>query len=199
MQSPVVTDMDLLMRSVIIGCPQIGPGIKPCTKIISILSGRSVDIRVDAEIPILKSLMALTDGMPPGQVSAITDGESNAEPAPYSAQATTLANAAESGAAFCRPCKMDDLRRMNEPQPATALKALHPDSSLSPAKLAAMNKATTDALIASLAPGQRDCLKTRPDGTMRDGHHRISVLRKRGVDVDKLPREIEPKAEDGKA
>jgi hypothetical protein len=37
-------------------------------------------------------------------------------------------------------------------------------------------------------------LKTRPDGTMVDGHHRIKILRERGVDVDYLPREIVPKA-----
>lgn len=29
-----------------------------------------------------------------------------------------------------------------------------------------------------------------PDGTILDGNHRIHVLRKRGVDVDGLPREI---------
>jgi hypothetical protein len=42
----------------------------------------------------------------------------------------------------------------------------------------------------SLLPGQKDCLKTRPDGTILDGHHRIYILRIRGVDVDALTREI---------
>ena len=78
------------------------------------------------------------------------------------------------------------------------LKSLHPESFLSQAKLAVMEKAATERLIASLVPGQRDCLKTRPDGTILDGHHRIHVLRKRGVDVDKLPREIVEKASDDK-
>ena len=44
--------------------------------------------------------------------------------------------------------------------------------------------------LASLLPGLEGCLKTRPEGTILDGHHRIHVLRHRGVDVDALPREI---------
>lgn len=70
------------------------------------------------------------------------------------------------------------------------LKPLHPDSSLSPAKLAEYAKASTQDLIDSLRPGQTGALKVRPDGTMVDGHHRINILRDRGVDVDSLPREI---------
>ena len=69
------------------------------------------------------------------------------------------------------------------------LKSLHADSSLNPAKLAKMGTASSESLIASLQPGLRDCLKTRPDGTILDGHHRIYLLRRRGVDVDRLPRE----------
>jgi hypothetical protein len=71
---------------------------------------------------------------------------------------------------------------------------LHPDSSLSPAKLEQYAKASTQELIASLWPGQAGPLKVRPDGTMVDGHHRITILRDRGVDVESLPREIVPKA-----
>jgi ParB-like chromosome segregation protein Spo0J len=48
----------------------------------------------------------------------------------------------------------------------------------------------TEVLITSLKPGQTGSLKARPDGTMVDGHHRIKVLRDRGIDVDSLPREI---------
>lgn len=70
------------------------------------------------------------------------------------------------------------------------LKPLHPDASLIPAKLAAMEQESTDVLQRSLAPGQKDCLKARPDGTILDGHHRIYVLRKRGIEVDVLPRDI---------
>jgi ParB-like chromosome segregation protein Spo0J len=74
------------------------------------------------------------------------------------------------------------------------LKPLHPDSSLSPSKLAEYAKASTQVLIDSLRPGQTGSLKVRPDGTMVDGHHRIKVLRDRGVDVDSLPREIVSRA-----
>jgi len=74
--------------------------------------------------------------------------------------------------------------------PNPPLKPLHPDTSLSPAKLAQMELLPTEVLRLSLVPGQRDCLKTRPDGTILDGHHRIHILRKRGVDVDGLPREV---------
>lgn len=75
---------------------------------------------------------------------------------------------------------------MTNPQ----LRPLHPDASLSPAKLGEMERRTIDVLKDSLLPGQKDSLKTRPDGTILDGHHRIYILRRRGVDVDALPREI---------
>ena len=70
------------------------------------------------------------------------------------------------------------------------LKPLHPDSALNTGKLAKMERLSTEALLASLPPGLRECLKTRPDGTILDGHHRIQILRQRGVDVDGLPRDI---------
>lgn len=70
------------------------------------------------------------------------------------------------------------------------LKSLHPDDCLNAAKLAKMERLSTDTLQASLLPGSEGCLKTRPDGTILDGHHRIQVLRKRGVDVDVLPRDV---------
>ena len=66
---------------------------------------------------------------------------------------------------------------------------LHPDSSLSPAKLEQYARASTQDLIDSLRPGQEGSLKVRADGTMVDGHHRIKILRDHGVDVDSLPRE----------
>lgn len=71
-----------------------------------------------------------------------------------------------------------------------SLKSLHPESSLSQPKLAQFNKLTTEELIESLRPGQAGALKVKRDGTMVDGHHRIKVLRDRGVDVDALPREL---------
>jgi hypothetical protein len=70
---------------------------------------------------------------------------------------------------------------------------LHSASSLRQAKLAQFGKLSNQELMDSLKPGQPGSLKVRPDGTMIDGHHRINILRERGVDVDALPREIMPK------
>lgn len=82
---------------------------------------------------------------------------------------------------------------MNEEPPP--LKLLHPESTLVPAKLAALEPLSTEMITASLSPGHENCLKTRPDGTILDGNHRIHVLRKRGVDVDNLPREMVARTE----
>lgn len=100
MQSPVVTDVDL-MQAVIVGCTQISPATKPCTKIVAILVGRALQIQVDGQIPILDSLQALTDGGPPGIVSALDNGDSNATPGFPSVQAMTMINAAQAGAPLC--------------------------------------------------------------------------------------------------
>ena len=80
---------------------------------------------------------------------------------------------------------------MSERDHLPPLKSLHPDSSLNAVKLAAYERFETDVLVASLDPARdKGCLKTRRDGTILDGHHRICVLRRRGVDVDRLPRDI---------
>jgi ParB-like chromosome segregation protein Spo0J len=70
------------------------------------------------------------------------------------------------------------------------LKSLHAEGHLSLPKLATFRKLTTEELIESLRPGAVGALKVRPDGTVLDGHHRVCILRERGVDVDLLPREI---------
>lgn len=70
------------------------------------------------------------------------------------------------------------------------LKSLHPDSALSQVKLAQFGKLSTDDLIDSLSPDRPGSLKTRPDGTVIDGHHRLAVLRQRGIDVETMPREV---------
>lgn len=73
------------------------------------------------------------------------------------------------------------------------LKSLHPDSSLSIAKLEAYRKIGTSGLIDSLKPGEPGSLKVQTNGTIMDGHHRIYILRERGIDVDALPRDIQSK------
>jgi hypothetical protein len=77
-----------------------------------------------------------------------------------------------------------------DPPQHPPLQPLHLDSSLNAVKLAKLERLSTEALLASLLPGQEGCLKTRPEGTILDGHHRIHILRQRGVNVDDLAREI---------
>jgi ParB-like chromosome segregation protein Spo0J len=73
------------------------------------------------------------------------------------------------------------------------LQALHPEGSLSHAKLLQYNNLSTQERIDSLQPGQPGALKVRPDGTVIDGHHRLKILYDRGIDIDALPRDILPK------
>jgi len=70
------------------------------------------------------------------------------------------------------------------------LRPLHPETYLVQSKLEHFKRLASEKLKDSLRPGQKDSLKVRPDGTILDGHHRIAILRLRGIDVDVLPREI---------
>ena len=70
------------------------------------------------------------------------------------------------------------------------LQPLHHTSLLNRVKLNQYARLTTAELVQSLVPGEPGSLKVRTDGTILDGHHRIEILRDRGVDVDKLLREI---------
>ena len=70
------------------------------------------------------------------------------------------------------------------------LKFLHSGSALNRVKLDVFRRLPTVDLKASLAPGREGSLKVRADGTVLDGHHRLSVLAERGEDIDQLPREI---------
>ena len=74
---------------------------------------------------------------------------------------------------------------MNKPP----LRPLHPEKYLIQSKLDHFDSIPTEDLIRSLQIGAKDSLKTRPDGTILDGHHRIAILRARAVNVDALPRE----------
>jgi len=64
------------------------------------------------------------------------------------------------------------------------LRSLHSQETLSGVKLEQFRRSSTADLIASLEPGRPGALTARPDGTVLDGHHRIAVLRERGVSVD---------------
>ena len=70
------------------------------------------------------------------------------------------------------------------------LQPLHNTTLLNRTKLNHYARLTTAELLHSLAPGEPGSLKVRSDGTILDGHHRIQILRERGIDVDQLPREV---------
>ena len=73
---------------------------------------------------------------------------------------------------------------------APRLKFLHSASVLNHVKLSIFRRPSTDELKSSLAPCERGSLKVRHDGTVLDGHHRLSILMERGENIDRLPREI---------
>ncbi len=75
------------------------------------------------------------------------------------------------------------------------LRFLHSDDLLNAVKLAQFRRLSTEQLKLSLRPGALGSLKTRPDGTVLDGHHRLSILLERAENIDGLPREILEKRE----
>jgi len=52
----------------IVGCPNIGPTIKPCTTTLRVQTGYSDLIRIDGRRACLDTVTGLTDGTPPGTV-----------------------------------------------------------------------------------------------------------------------------------
>ena len=79
---------------------------------------------------------------------------------------------------------------MKDAERSVPLRPLHSSELLSQVKLEKFRALETRVLIESLRPGQPGSLKTRQDGTMLDGHHRVAVLRERAFVVDELPREV---------
>jgi hypothetical protein len=75
------------------------------------------------------------------------------------------------------------------------LQPLHHTSLLNRTKLNLYARLTTKELLHSLSPGEPGSLKVRSDGTILDGHHRVEILRQRGIDVDQLPREVITKSD----
>jgi len=86
---------------------------------------------------------------------------------------------------------------MKDAKPRPPLRPLHSEALLIQVKLDKFRALETRALVESLRPGMPGSLKTRPDGTLLDGHHRIAVLKTRGLAVDALPREVIEKRNDG--
>jgi hypothetical protein len=73
------------------------------------------------------------------------------------------------------------------------LQRIHPDATYQsgPAKVALdyWRQQTTDDVVRSLAPGEREALRVKPDGRIMNGNTRVRVLEERGYDVNSLPRE----------
>jgi len=55
-----------VLQATIVGCSQLGPGIKPCLKIIQITKGTSGIFQVDGVSAVTDELDFVTDGNPPG-------------------------------------------------------------------------------------------------------------------------------------
>lgn len=72
------------------------------------------------------------------------------------------------------------------------LRFLHAEGILSQVKLERFRSMATAELLESLRPGRSGALRTRADGTVLEGHHRLVVLRERGIEIDGLPREVVP-------
>jgi hypothetical protein len=70
------------------------------------------------------------------------------------------------------------------------LRFLHAEKTLNRGKLELFRRLSNEELKRSLLPGEKGSLKARPDGTLLDGHHRLSVSIDRGEDVNTLPRVI---------
>ena len=52
----------------IVGCPNLGVGIKPCTNTLAVRRGYSQWIRIEGRRVCLDTVVGLTDGTPPGTV-----------------------------------------------------------------------------------------------------------------------------------
>lgn len=94
-------------------------------------------------------------------------------------------NSAVGMAIYTGRLNLSELARMQPP-----LKLLHAVTPLNNPTLAKLGQLTTEVLLESLLPGRDACLAARPDGTLLNGHHRIHILRARGIDIHSLPRQI---------
>ncbi len=66
-KSKVLVETDPAQRP-IAGCPNVGPGIKPCTSTLVVKKGYSDFIRIQGRRVCLDTVTGYTDGTPPGAV-----------------------------------------------------------------------------------------------------------------------------------
>jgi hypothetical protein len=61
----------------IVGCPQAGPGIKPCTTLVSAIPGVSTSLKVliSGQPALVQTIQGMTDGVPPGMIICTSAGQ----------------------------------------------------------------------------------------------------------------------------
>lgn len=69
-EKPILVDSDPSGKG-IVGCPNIGATIKPCTSTLRVMRGYSDLIRINGKRVCLDTVTGLTDGTPPGTVEYI--------------------------------------------------------------------------------------------------------------------------------
>jgi hypothetical protein len=81
-QTTVMIDGGFVLRATdlvgapIVGCPLIGPGIKPCTTVLAPLPGSfAPTVLVGGEPVLLQTFTAMTDGVPPGVTIVQSPGQ----------------------------------------------------------------------------------------------------------------------------
>jgi hypothetical protein len=75
----VLVHADLLVAT--FACTASGPGIKPCTKVVSIDAGLSTTLRIRGEQAALANALGTTDGNPPAPWHVTSAGQTKLEAA----------------------------------------------------------------------------------------------------------------------
>jgi len=69
-----ITEQQLL-RAKIIGCPQTGAGIAPCSGIDQVTAGPSTKLKNNGQAVVLDSLQGVTNGNPSGGLTVVNPGQ----------------------------------------------------------------------------------------------------------------------------
>lgn len=71
-----VVAREAIIGAPILGCPNFGPGLVPCTAVVSVLAGASPGVRVGGLTPLVKPATGMTNGSPPGVWQVNDTGQS---------------------------------------------------------------------------------------------------------------------------
>ena len=72
--NPALVASDMAGATVV-ACPNIGPGLKPCTTTLSVLTGLATKLSVDGQPVLLEGATGPTDSTPPATWSVTTAGQ----------------------------------------------------------------------------------------------------------------------------